>query len=122
MKGVKMKIATALMPMFFAGQVAAHHSVAAFDRENPGVLSGTVKEFKMTNPHTWLYVMVPDGKGGEEEWAMEGGAVNMVVRKGWTKDTIKAGMPIKLLIAPRKDGALGGEWLQVLELDGKPME
>lgn len=100
----------------------AHHSVAAFDRANPVALSGTVKEFKYTNPHTWIYLMVPDGKGGEEQWDLEGGSVNMVVRKGWTKDTLKPGMKVKLRIAPRKDGEKGGEWQSVIEIDGKPFD
>jgi Family of unknown function (DUF6152) len=101
------------------GAAVAHHSVAAFDRANPATLSGTVKLFKYTNPHTWIYLMVPDGKGGESQWDLEGGAVNMVVRQGWTKNTVKPGMKVKLLIAPRKDGADGGEWLRLLEIDGK---
>jgi hypothetical protein len=102
--------------------VSAHHSVAAFDRANPATLTGTVKQFKYTNPHTWIYLMVPDGNGGERQWDLEGGAVNMVVRQGWTKNTVKPGMKIKLLIAPRKDGADGGEWLRLLEIDGKAFE
>lgn len=105
-----------------SASVDAHHSVAAFDRQNPATLGGTVKEMKWTNPHTWLYLMVPDGKGGQEEWDLEGGAVNMVVRQGWTKSTIQPGMKVKLLIAPRKDGQPGGEWLRLLEIDGKVFE
>lgn len=105
-----------------AATLQAHHSVAAFDRNNPVALTGTVKEFKYTNPHTWIYLMVPDGKGGEQEWDLEGGSVNMVVRQGWTKNTLKAGMKVKLRIAPRKDGQPGGEWLSVIEVDGKPLE
>ena len=55
------------MAVAFGGTVSAHHSVAAFDRANPATLSGTVKQFKYTNPHTWIYLMVPDGKGGERQ-------------------------------------------------------
>jgi hypothetical protein len=107
------------MAMAFAAAVSAHHSVAAFDREKPATLSGTVRQFKYTNPHTWIYLMVPDGNGGERQWDLEGGSVNMVVRQGWTKNTVKPGQKVKLLIAPRKDGADGGEWLRLLEIDGK---
>ena len=105
---------------FLGTQAQGHHSVAAFDRLNPATLSGTVKEFKYTNPHTWIYLMVPDGKGGERQWDLEGGAVNMVVRQGWTSKTLTPGMKVKLLIAPRKDGADGGEWLRLLEINGQP--
>lgn len=104
----------------WSGAALAHHSTAAFDREKPATLAGTVKEFRYTNPHTWIYLMVPDGKGGEEQWDLEGAAVNMVVRQGWTHKTLVPGMKVKLLIAPRKDGAPGGEWLRLLEVNGQP--
>jgi hypothetical protein len=122
MSNMKTVLATMLVGSLLASVSHAHHSIAAFDRNNPVSLSGTVKEFKYTNPHTWIYIMVPDGKGGEQQWELEGGSVNMVVRQGWTKDTLKAGQKVKLMIAPRKDGDAGGEWLRVLEVDGKPLE
>jgi hypothetical protein len=111
-----------LLTALLSSAALAHHSVAAFDRDNPITVAGTVKEFRWTNPHTWIHLAVPDGNGGEEDWGMEGGAVNMVVRQGWTTDTLKPGMKVKLLVAPRRDGKIGGEWLRLLEIDGKPFE
>jgi hypothetical protein len=111
--------AIAMTAGMLCAPVQGHHSVAAFDRANPATLGGTVKQFKYTNPHTWIYLMVPDGKGGERQWDLEGGAVNMVVRQGWTNKTLVPGMKVKLLIAPRKDGADGGEWLRLLEINGQ---
>jgi hypothetical protein len=113
-------IAGAALIALLGATAHAHHSVAAFDRANPATLAGTVKDFKYTNPHTWIYLMVPDGNGGERRWDLEGGSVNMVVRQGWTNKTVVPGMKVKLLIAPRKDGADGGEWLRLLEINGKP--
>lgn len=115
----RMLATVALIGMSLSVPTHAHHSVAAFDRANPATLTGTIKEMKWTNPHTWIYLMVPDGKGGQEQWDLEGGAVNMVVRQGWTKNTIQPGMKVKLLIAPRKDGQAGGEWLRLLEINGQ---
>jgi Family of unknown function (DUF6152) len=106
--------------LFVTISASAHHSVAAFDRDHPQTLSGIVRQFRYTNPHTWIYLLVPDGKGGDSHWDMEGGAVSRLVREGWTRDTLKPGMKIKLLIAPRRNGADGGEWLQLLEIDGRP--
>lgn len=111
-----------LLTALLSSAALAHHSVAAFDRDNPITVAGTVKEFRWTNPHTWIHLAVPDRNGGEEDWGMEGGAVNMVVRQGWTTDTLKPGMKVKLLVAPRRDGKIGGEWLRLLEIDGKPFE
>jgi hypothetical protein len=101
---------------------SAHHSVAAFDRDHPVALSGTIREFKFINPHTWILLMVPDGNGSDGLWSLEGAALSAMVRKGWARDTLKPGMQVRLMIAPRKDGAIGGEWLRVLEIDGQSVE
>ena len=37
-------------------------------------INGTIKEFQFKNPHTWIQVMVDDGKGKEVEWSLEWGA------------------------------------------------
>jgi hypothetical protein len=113
-------LAVAGIGMLAPGAIAfAHHSVAAFDRAHPTTLSGTVMQYKYTNPHTWIYLMVADDKGGEHQWALEGGTLSMARSQGWTRNALKPGQKLKLLIAPRKDGADGGEWLQILEIDGK---
>jgi hypothetical protein len=123
MSKVKTVIIASLLAASITGSaVQAHHSVAAYDYSKVMAVTGTVKEFKYTNPHSWIYVIVPDGNGGEQEWDLEGGSVNMLLRKGWTKDTIKPGMKVKLRVAPRKDGSIGGEWQAVIEVDGKPFE
>jgi len=49
----------------------AHHSAAAFDRTKVLTLNGEVKKFIWSNPHTWLHVTVPDGKGGTQDWELE---------------------------------------------------
>ena len=47
----------------------AHHSFALFDRSKLITLSGTVREWKWANPHTWLISlsekpMAPMSSGG----------------------------------------------------------
>jgi len=110
----------------FVSDAQAHHSTAAIvavvDRQNPVSLAGTVKEFRLSNPHTWILLMVPDANGGETLWELEGAPVNMVVRQGWNSRTLVPGMKVRLLIAPRKDGAAGGEWLRLLETGGQPSQ
>jgi hypothetical protein len=109
-----------LMMSASAGGAWAHHSVATFDRDHPLTINGTVEQFMYSNPHTWIYLSVPDGKGGTQAWHLEGGAVNMLVRQGWSNKTLQPGMKVKLLIAPRKDGTpLSAEWLRLLELNGQ---
>lgn len=105
-----------------AASASAHHSIAAFDRENPVVVAGTVKEFRLSNPHAWIYVVVPNDKGGMDEWALEGTAAAGLLRSGYTKYTLKPGEKVRILIAPRRDGGPGGEWQRILSVNGQPMQ
>jgi hypothetical protein len=100
---------------------SAHHSVARFDRENQIAVEGTLKEFRWGNPHTWMVLIVPNDKGGTDEWEMEGGAVNGMVRQGWTRNTLQPGQKLRVVVSPMKDGSLGGEWMRVLLRDGQPL-
>jgi hypothetical protein len=56
----------------FTVPASAHHSFAMFDATKEVTMSGTVKEFEWTNPHSWLRVTVNDQKTGKPVlWALE---------------------------------------------------
>lgn len=100
----------------------AHHSFAMFDRTKPTTLEGVVKEFQWTSPHIWIQVMVPDGKGGEKEWSIEGGAPGPMARSGgWNGRTIKPGDKVTVVISPLRDGAAGGSLVRITLPGGKVM-
>ena len=50
----------------------AHHSNSAYQVDKIITLTGTVKEWRWMNPHTWLYLTVKDANGKDQEWAIEG--------------------------------------------------
>ena len=76
--------------------VAAHHSFAAFDTSAEKTISGTVKQFDWTNPHTWIWVDVANQKGGVDTYGFEGMSPNYLARRGWTKTTVKPGDAIAI--------------------------
>jgi hypothetical protein len=100
--------------------VQSHHAGVAYDHNSMVAVAGTVKEFQWTNPHTWIIVNVPDGKGGVEEWSLEGTSINTLVRAGWTVKTLQPGMKVKVLVSPRRDGTPGGEWNKVISINDVP--
>lgn len=108
------------LALLAGGAAAAHHSVAAFNRSAPEVVSGTVKQWTWANPHCWLVLSVPDGKGGMQTWNFEGISATGFVREGYKIDTLKSGEQVRMLFAPRRDGGMGGEFLKILAIDGKP--
>jgi hypothetical protein len=96
----------------------AHHSFAMFDADQSTTLAGTVKEFQWTNPHAWIFVMVPAVDGQLEQWAVEMGGPGQIARQGWTAKTLAPGMDVKLTIHPLRDGTNGGQFVGVTLPDG----
>ena len=96
----------------------AHHSTAAYDYSRAMTVEGTVKEFQWTNPHMFIHLLVPDGKGQEVEWNIECGTPNINVRHGWKKSDLNPGDHVKAEIHPMHDvGTLSGT-LMILTLAG----
>ena len=73
-----------------ASPAHSHHSNVAYEVTKVITITGDVKEFRWVNPHTWLHVMVDDGKGAKVEWQVEGRAPGVLLRAGWTKTSLDA--------------------------------
>ena len=94
-----------------SGLALAHHSFAAFDVTTQKEITGTVKKFDYTNPHTWVWIDVANDHGGVDTWGFEGMSPNYLGRRGWTRTTLKPGDKITVTFRPMKDGEKGGMWV-----------
>jgi Family of unknown function (DUF6152) len=99
----------------------AHHSFSMFDAASSKTVEGTVKEFQWTNPHSWIVMMVSNGEGQLEQWAIEMGGPIGLARQGWTPKTLKPGMQVKTVIHPMRDGSNGGQFMAITFPDGTQM-
>jgi hypothetical protein len=71
---------------------AAHHSFEVeYDIRKVVEAKGTISRVEWTNPHMRIYVDVADAQGVVTTWNLELGSPNSVVRRGWTRDDLKAG-------------------------------
>lgn len=100
--------AVGIMLLLYALPAISHHSTTAYDHTRTIVLTGTVKEFQWTNPHSWVQLLVNDGAGNSTEWSIETGAPNLNIRHGWSRNTLKPGDKVTLTIYPHRDGGAHG--------------
>ena len=114
-----MKLRSLVVCCLLASSAArAHHSNVAFEVNKVITLTGVVKEFRWANPHTWIGLVVDDGKGVKVEWAVEGRAPGVLTRAGWSRSSIKAGDTITVDFSPAKDGTKTGLVARVTKADG----
>lgn len=86
--------------------VQAHHSFAAqYDSNQPITLDGVITKVEWMNPHTYFYVDVVDEKGKAANWAVEGGAPNVLYREGWKPTTLKKGDRVTIMGSRAKNGS-----------------
>jgi hypothetical protein len=93
--------------LFSPTKAQAHHAFAAeFDAKKPvHFADATVTKVELINPHSWIHVDVKQPDGTVENWAIEAGSPNILLRRGITKDTLKVGQKIVVDGYQSKDGS-----------------
>ena len=75
--------------------VVAHHSFAAeFDINRPIKLDGVVTKMEFSNPHSWLHLEIVTATGEKQQWMVEGGAPNALIRNGWNRNSVAPGTKV----------------------------
>lgn len=84
----------------------AHHSFAAqYDSNKQVTLQGTITKVEWMNPHTYFYIDAADDAGKVVNWAVEGGAPNVLYREGWKPTTLKTGDRVTIMGSRAKNGS-----------------
>jgi len=110
--------AIALAVSLGAPTADAHHSFAIYDANNPRTLEGVVREFRWTNPHSYIVLTVTNDDGSETDWELEQGPINMLSRQGWTPTTLEPGDRISAEVHALHSGEPGARLIGFEFLDG----
>lgn len=112
-----LKSVAAVVGLMLSALACAHHSFAQFGSSTMQV-GGTVTRFEWTNPHAWIWLDVPDGKGGSVEWALECQSPSGLSRHGWNRKTLQPGDKVTADLHPMRDGSNAGEFVRITRSDG----
>lgn len=118
-----MNIAT-LIPSFVVGlllaaSAAAHHSAPVFYKINERVtISGTVTEFRFSNPHAILKLDVVTESGEMQHWTAETTSPSILRRRGWSQQSFEPGERVKLDAMPSVDGSYLVRIVRAFRADG----
>jgi hypothetical protein len=100
----------------------AHHSAAMFEDTKTITVQGVVKEWQLTNPHSWLLVEVKEKDGKTVVWGFEAEGPSTLLRAGIKPSDLKAGTKLTITGHPMRDGQKAAIWLTATREDGKKLE
>jgi len=100
--------------------VFAHHSFAAeYDTKKPVNITGTVTKVEWMNPHARFYVDVKGPDGKVVNWNFELGAIPVLLKQGWTKNSLKEGDKVTVEGYGAKDSSFTSNARSVVLSDGR---
>jgi hypothetical protein len=92
--------------MLAAGAARAHHSAPVFYKvDERATVSGTVTEFRFSNPHAILKFEVVAADGEKQQWTAETTSPSILRRRGWSQASFAPGEKVKLEGMPSLDGS-----------------
>jgi hypothetical protein len=95
----------------------AHHSGSMFEEKKTITLTGVIKEFQYTNPHSWLVIDVTGDDGKVTTWGFEAEGPSTLLRAGIKKSDFKPGTRITITGRPMRDGRPAAYWVKAVRVD-----
>jgi len=105
----------------FAPAAWAHHSQSEYDLRSKVEVQGAVTKVEWRSPHAWVYVDVTNDKGEKMNWSFELPSPVTLMRRGWTRDSLKPGDRIKISGAPAREHPAIAIANSIRDASGKPL-
>ena len=107
-----------LAGLISSSPLVAHHGGAAYDTDKRVTIKGTVTDWLWSNPHCILQLDATDDSGQAAHWVTETENPSSMIRAGWTKDSLKIGDEIRVILVPSKIGGHVGRIAEITFPDG----
>jgi Family of unknown function (DUF6152) len=119
---IRRTVATATLGAFIALPLWAHHAFEAeFDQKKPVHLKGKVTTMEWINPHAWIHIDVVGDDGKVINWMVECGSPNIMLRRGFTKESLLPGAELVVDGYQAKNGSNRANGSSVTFKDGRKL-
>jgi uncharacterized protein DUF6152 len=122
---MKIKLVTYLFVIFgllaTSSRTFAHHGTTAYDPQHKVTMKGTVTNFEWTNPHSQIHLDVTDDQGKVVHWNFEAQPPNILIHAGWTRETLKPGDQLTVVVNPAKNGSPIGIIQKIVLANGQEL-
>ena len=96
----------AALAVLVAAPAVAHHSFSAeVDADEPVEQTGLVTKIEWLNPHVWFFIDVTEADGTVTNWGWEMGSPNGLMRRGWTRNSMRIGDIVSVEGSAARDGS-----------------
>src|SRR5438128_8057417 len=119
MRSALLIAAFAVAVIFASGTVLAHHGANLYDTTKSVMLKGTITKFEWGTPHNQIYFDVKDAKGEVQHWVASTEPAPVMLERGWTRRSLKAGDQVTVYICAAKNGATVWNLQKIVMADGK---
>jgi len=100
----------------------AHHAFSSeFDVKKPIHFTGVITKVELVNPHAWFHIDVTGPDGKVTSWMIEAGTPNVLLRRGFTKNSVPVGTQVVVDGFQAKDGSSKGSGRDLTLPDGRKL-
>jgi hypothetical protein len=115
-------LGTAVLLGLGSGPALAHHGTAnVYDNSKAVEMKGTIVMFEWTNPHNQIHFDVTDAAGKVTRWIAATEPPQVMLERGWTRRSLKAGDQVTAYVFVAKNGAPVGNLQRIILADGKQL-
>ena len=118
---MKTTIAGVVICLALVPAALAHHSQSEYDLRAKVEVEGAVTKVEWKSPHVWIYMDALNDKGETVNWSLELPSPVTLMRRGWTRESLKPGDRIKVSAAPAKNFPAIAIANSIKDANGKPL-
>ena len=100
----------------------AHHGTANFEMDHSSTIKGVVVDYQLINPHVEMTLKVTQEDGKVVDWNVEGVSLNMMMRAGFKRDSMKVGDTVTVTGHPGKNGKPTMLLMKIILADGTELD